>query len=192
VRIGIFGGSFNPIHNGHLKLTREALSELNLDRIYFVPSYRTPFKKKEDLLPDSLRLRLLKTALKGRPEFFISPCEMRRKGMSYTVDTLRFFRKKFGKRAQLFFLAGGDTLKNLPRWKSLKEVLKMSRFIVMTRPGYKAGRVPAGVAFVPLDALPISASDIRMRLKSGRSVRGLVPLGTERLLRSLRRPRNDT
>ena len=123
MRIGIFGGSFNPIHNGHLKLAREAFSGLNLDKIYFVPSHRTPFKKKEDLFPDPLRLRLLKIALKDRPNFFISLCEMKRKGMSYTVDTLRFFRKRFGKDAQLFFLAGGDTLKNLSRWKSFKEAL---------------------------------------------------------------------
>lgn len=190
MRIGIFGGSFNPIHNGHLKLAYEALSALNLNKIYFVPSYRTPFKKKEELFPDSLRLRLLKIALKGRPNFFISLCEMKRKGMSYTVDTLRFFRKKFGKESQLFFLSGGDTLKNLSRWKSLKEVLKMSRFIVMTRPGCKAGRVPAGVTFVPLDALPISASEIRKRARAGKSIGGLVPRGTEKLLEATHRTRS--
>ncbi len=176
MRIGIFGGSFNPVHDGHLKLAERAAEELNLDRVIFVPSYQTPLKT-ETLFPAFLRVKLLRIALKEYPRFSVSPCEIRRGGLSFTVDTLKFFKKKFGNKATLYFLAGADTLKRLSRWKSLGAVLTLCRFVVMTRPGSSLGqtRPPGGVSFLALDALPISSSDIRKRLSQGKTVSRWMP-----------------
>ncbi len=183
MRIGIFGGSFNPVHYGHLKLAERAVEELNLDRVIFVPSYQTPLKT-ETLLPASLRVDLLKIALKKYPRFSISFCELRRQGLSFTVDTLKFFRKKFGKKTTLYFLTGADALASLSRWKSLDAVLTLSRFIVMTRPGFSLGqkKPPRGVSFLALDALPISSSDIRKRLSRGKAVSHWMPRESAALL----------
>ncbi len=158
------------------------MSELNLDRVIFVPSFHTPLKSKETLLPATLRIKLLKTALKKLPDFSVSLCEMKRKGVSFTVDTLKLFKRKFGKGAQLFFLCGADTLKNWPRWKSKDKVLELCHFVVMTRPGYRPKRLPAQAHFMPFDALPVSSSVIRNRLKQHKSIRALVPPETARLL----------
>jgi nicotinate-nucleotide adenylyltransferase len=183
LRIGIFGGSFNPVHRGHLKLAEAALSELNLDKVVFVPSRLTPLKNAQDLLPAGARARLLKRAVRGDRRFEVSLCEMKRSGVSYTVDTLKFFKKKYGARAVLYFLAGNDTVRNLPRWKKLPEVLRLCRFAVFSRPGH-AVRVPKGpFLFVPFDAIDVSASGVRRRLRQGQSVRELVPPGTENELK---------
>ena len=182
-RIGIFGGSFNPVHRGHLKLAECALSELNLDRVIFVPSYRTPLKAGRDFLPSALRLRLLKAAVKKHPRFSVSDCEMRRRGASFTVDTLRYFKKKFGPRCTLYFLAGADTLADLPHWKSLEEIFRLCRFVVFTRPGIKVQKVPPTVLWVPFDAPDISASGLRRRLRENRRAEALLPAGTVEPLR---------
>ena len=182
MRVGIFGGSFNPVHNGHLKLAREALSELNLDRLFFVPSCITPLKAKEGLLPGALRVKLLKTALKGKVPFSVSLCEMRRRGLSFTVDTLKYFRRKFGRNTVLYFLAGADTLRDIRRWKSPKEIFRLCRFVVMTRPRFSLAGVPDPVVHLPFDALDISSSDIRERLSHKKRIGHLVPPGCERIL----------
>ncbi|HXV19344.1 MAG TPA: nicotinate-nucleotide adenylyltransferase [Candidatus Omnitrophota bacterium] len=182
-RIGIFGGSFNPVHRGHLKLAKAAISELNLDKVIFVPSRLTPLKNAQDLLPAEVRVRLLKRAVDADRRFGISLCEMKRPGVSYTVDTLKFFKKKYGGSAVMYFLAGNDTVRNLPRWKKLPEVLRLSRFVIFSRPGH-AVRAPKGpFLFMPFDAIDVSASQIRKRLQEGRSVRELVPPGAENELK---------
>ena len=170
-RIGVFGGSFNPVHRGHLKLAAEALSELNLEKIYFVPSFITPLKDPKKLLPRQVRLRLLKKALKGNPRFKISLCEMQRKGPSYTVDTLRHFKKTLGSGNTLYFLAGADTLKTIHRWKSPEKIFKLCRFVVADRPGHRIKKIPAGMLHMPLDALAISSTQIRKRSSARFSVR---------------------
>jgi len=185
MRVGIFGGSFSPVHKGHMKLAGHAYRELNLDRLFFVPSAHSPLKAKEHLLPDSLRLDLLRAALKNDPHFSVSGCEIQRGGRSFTVDTLRFFRKKFKNRATLFFLAGADVLKSFSRWKSPDKVLELCRFVVMTRPGHRlpSGSKTRSMLFLPMDALDVSASEIRKRLEKKADVRTLVPSGTAKILR---------
>ncbi len=166
MRIGIFGGSFNPIHEGHLKLAREALSELNLKKIYFVPSYQNPLKSKEELLPSSVRVRLIRRTIRRNPAFQLSRCELSRKGFSYTIDTLRYFRRKFGPKTVFYFLSGADTLVELKKWKSLDEVLGACRFVVMTRPGYSFSapeNIKRRIFEMPFDALPISSTRIRQQ-----------------------------
>lgn len=162
------------MHNGHLKLASHALAEFSLDKIIFVPSYKTPLKS-EKLLPPALRLKILRKAVKANPAFSVSLCEVRRKGVSYTVDTLRVLKKALPKKSVLYFLAGGDTLKNFRRWKSPDEVLRLSRVVIFSRPGAARAKLPKGALFAPFDALDISSTQIRRRIKKGQSVRGLVP-----------------
>ena len=189
-KIGIFGGSFNPVHKGHLHLAEFALSELNLDKVYFVPSHRTPLKK-GDLLPVPLRLRCLREAIRGKKRFAVSTEEVRRGGTSYTVDTLKVFQRRFGQKAVLYFLVGADNAKNLSRWKSPAKVLNLCRFTILSRPGLRpkiknARCLPAGrqVLWASFPALDVSSSDVRRRLRMGLSLKGLVPSRVERILKS--------
>ena len=183
MRIGIFGGSFNPVHNGHLKLARAAMSELNLSSVFFVPARVTPLKEKNGLLPARVRECLLKKAVRKIPGFSVSSCEIGRKGPSFTVDTLRIFKKRYGRGAVLYFLAGADTLNTLSRWKSPKKIFKLCRFIVMTRPGYRAKKLNAPVLWLPFDALDVSATKLRRCAAKGSNLKALVPDGTEKVLR---------
>ncbi len=181
MRIGIFGGSFSPIHNGHLRLARAAHSELNLDRVIFVPSFLTPLKSQE-LLPAAFRVRLLRLAIKPYPFFSVSLCEMKRGDVSYTVDTLRFLKRRLGSKAELYFLCGQDTLKTIPRWKSFDKIVRLCHFVVMSRPGVRVKTMSGPWNWIGFDALPISASRVRKKLSQGQLVRGLVPTAVEREL----------
>ena len=182
MRVGLFGGSFNPVHEGHLKLAREAVSELNLDKMIFIPSYRTPLKSEAELLPWRLRAEALEAAIGRQPQFEISLCEIKRKGVSYTVDTLKYFRRKMGASAVFYFFVGADSLRSLSRWKSPREVLSLCRFVVASRPGSSAAALPGQAIRFPFDALEVSSTAIRRRLRVRKSLRGFVPAGVERVL----------
>ena len=189
-RVGVFGGSFNPIHNGHLRLAEFAKSEFNLDKVLFVPTFRTPLKNRE-MMSTRLRLRCLREALKGRKEFAVSQEEIRRGGTSYTVDTLKALKRKLGPKTTLYFLAGADNARDFSRWKSPGKVLKLSRFTILSRPGSPLGAriarcLPAGrqVLWAPFPALKVSSTELRQRLSTGKSLKGLVPPRVERILKS--------
>ena len=182
-RIGILGGSFNPIHNGHLKLAEYAHSELNLDKVYLVPANRNAFKNASPLMSATLRVKLLKRALKGKKTLALSTCDIRRGGNTYTIDTLKDFRRKFGPKTVFYFLAGADNAKSISRWKSADKVLKLCRFTVLSRPGTPRAKVPSGVLWLDFPALDVSSSQIRQKLKQGRPLGSLVPRGTEALLK---------
>ncbi len=185
MRIGILGGSFSPVHAGHLKIARHAMDELNLEKVYFVPSCQTPLKNSQNLLPAAVRIRLLREAIAHQPGFALSLCEIRRKGLSFTVDTLQYFRKKFGKKAVLFFLCGTDAVQNFSRWRKPEELLKLARFVVMTRTGSSARRLPEGMLYLPMETVNVSSTEIRSRLKKNQTLSGLLPKGVERRLLSL-------
>ena len=182
VRIGIFGGSFNPVHCGHVKLAVCARKAFDLDRVIFVPCRRPVLKPVKDLLPASLRVRLLRSAVSKTPGFSVSSCELRRRSPSYTVNTLRHFRKKFGSNVELFFIAGQDTLKDFSLWKSPGEVLKLCRFLVAVRKGFGKSGVEVPVLGLPWKPVKVSSTLIRERLKARRDIRGLVPEETRALL----------
>jgi nicotinate-nucleotide adenylyltransferase len=190
LRVGIFGGSFNPVHRGHMRLAHAALSELDLNKLIFVPAGRPAFREKGALLPAALRVKLLKRAIRGERRFEVSACEMNRPGASYTVDTIKHFKKKFGAEATLYFLCGADTLRHFSRWKSPAEVLKLCRLVAATRPGHRPGRLPKGAFFMPFEALRVSSTGIRRRLRRGESVARLVPPGTEKILKAAFRERS--
>jgi len=163
LRIGILGGSFDPVHNGHLAIAKYASSELNLDQVIFVPTSANPLKKKSCVLTNQGRLTLLREALKNFENFSVSDCELRRPGPSYTVETLRYFRKKFGPKTQLYFLSGADTARSFSRWKSPEKVLKLCRFVVMTRPGSKLRPADKRFLWLPMEPVRISSTEIRRK-----------------------------
>lgn len=175
MRIGILGGTFNPIHIGHLILAEEALTKLSLDKVIFVPTYVPPHKMIEGPIQPQDRLKMVELAVEENPAFGVSGFEIGSKKTSYSVDTLKEFRKTFGDDAQLYFITGSDLLKDLFSWKNVNDIFKMSKFIVANRPGYPVKDVPKGVETVVITPIEISSEDIRRRMKSGRSIRYLVP-----------------
>jgi len=175
MRIGILGGTFNPLPAGHLVLAEEAREKLNLDKERLVPAYVPPHKKEEDLAEPNDRFKMVELAIRGNPNFEVSSVEIDAKTTSYSVETLKAFRQKYGEDARLFFLTGADSLGELYTWKEIHQIFKLSNFIVTNRPGYDIANVPTGVDVVTITSLEISSSLIRRKIKEGKSIRYLVP-----------------
>jgi nicotinate-nucleotide adenylyltransferase len=175
MRIGILGGTFNPIHIGHLILAEEAFNKLKLDKLIIVPTFMPPHKATEALLDAKHRLKMVKLAVDENPHFDVSSIEVDAKKKSYSIDTLKEFRVKFGEDTQLFFITGSDSLKDLFSWKDVNDIFKISKFIVASRPGYPLTEVPKEVETVVITPIEVSSEDIRRRLKEGRSIKYLVP-----------------
>ncbi len=164
MRIGILGGTFDPPHKGHLALANAALKELCLDRLIFVPAFLPPLKQKIDLTPPADRFAMVRCAIREEPRFEVSDCELKRKGISYTVDTLRFFRKQYPEPAELFFITGGDWGKTLDQWKEIDVAFSLAHFVVAKRPGFKTDGLRPEVAFLDFVPLNISSTGVRDRL----------------------------
>lgn len=166
-RVCLFGGTFDPIHEAHLRIAREALRSFSLDRMIFVPAANPPHKDPAGVTPYEDRMRLVEIACASYPQFEVSRLE-EGAGQSYTVDTLRRFRRQLSPSDELFFLIGSDAFEDLESWKDWHEVVRMTDFIVVSRPGADY-RVPANARVHRLDglALPVSSSTIRARLAAG-------------------------
>ena len=175
MRIGILGGTFNPIHIGHLILAEEAMVKLNLDKVIFVPTYTPPHKSLEGNVKPQDRLEMVKLAVEDNPAFSVSAFEVEEKKSSYSIDTLKEFRKIYGEDAELYMITGSDLLKDLFSWKDVNDIFKISKFIVANRPGYPVRDIPKGVETVVITPIEVSSEDIRRRLKAARSIRYLVP-----------------
>jgi nicotinate-nucleotide adenylyltransferase len=198
VRIGLFGGSFNPIHFGHLRAAEEVREAMQLDLIYFIPAASPPHKPSDGLAAAELRMRMVQLATKGNRHFMVSDAELRRGGHSYTVETVRHFRATVHAQATLYLMMGSDSFAELETWKDAREIAATCGLIVHSRSaavterstgtlatiqrfGYisKSGFYvhPSGqtLNFVVTTFLPISASSIREQLQQHRSVRYLVP-----------------
>src|SRR6266545_1935106 len=133
-RIGLFGGSFDPIHLGHLLVAQAAIEELGLERLYFIPAAQSPFKPENQPAPGAERLRLLRLALAGRTNCEVDDQEIKRGGVSYTIDTLRDYARRFPQ-AELFYLIGVDNVATLPKWRDAMELARLAEFIAIPRPG---------------------------------------------------------
>lgn len=175
MRIGILGGTFNPIHIGHLILAEEALSKLKLDKVIFVPTFIPPHKNIEGEIKPKDRLKMVEIAIGDNPSFAVSTFELDLKKKSYSIDTLKEFRREYGDKAEFYFITGSDLLKDLFSWKDVNDIFKMSKFIVANRPGYPVKDVPEDVETVVITPIEVSSEDIRRRLKAGKSIRYLVP-----------------
>jgi nicotinate-nucleotide adenylyltransferase len=176
MKIGLFGGSFDPVHLGHLLVAQAAVEELGLDKLIFVPAAQSPFKPDSRPAPASARLRLLRLALAGRTNCEIDEQELRRGGVSYSVDTLRDYAKKFPG-ADLFYLIGADNVAKLNEWREPDELAKLAEFVVIPRPGEPAAKFPKPFRGRILKGFPveISSSQIRARVKTGLPIESLVP-----------------
>lgn len=173
-RIGILGGSFNPIHLGHLRLAEIAAQQLKLDKVIFVVSYLPPHKRKETLAGALKRYQMVTLAIKGNSQFQISDIELNRKGISYSVDTVRQLKAIFGD-SKLYFIVGSDFLKQFTQWKDIRALAKLCKFAVAQRAGYISKKTFVKMRIVTMNYMEISSSDIRWRIRSKKSIRYLVP-----------------
>jgi nicotinate-nucleotide adenylyltransferase len=177
LKIGIYGGTFDPIHHGHLILARQACEELGLDRLIFVPAALSPFKKAAQASGEG-RLSMLRAAIEGQDGFSVDDCELKRPPPSYSVDTVLQIRER-DPNAELFWLIGADNVSRLNKWHRIDELKKLVQFVVLDR-ACSGSKQPYPVIQRNID---ISATEIRNRVASGRSIRYLVPKAVEKIIR---------
>ena len=186
-RVGIMGGTFDPIHYGHLVTAEAAREQYGLEEIVFVPSGQPPHKKAGTVSDFWRRYQMAVLATAANPFFEVSRMENERGGCSYTVDTVRAFRQLYGAGTELFFVTGADAILEILDWKQPEELLAMCRFIASTRPGYDLRQLNAllgeyfsgSVSILEIPAPDISSSDIRRRVRRGVSIKYLVPEAVE-------------
>ncbi len=185
MKLGLFGGSFDPVHLGHLLVAQAAIEELGLDRLFFIPAAQSPFKLEGQPTPASARLQLLRLALAGKPNCEVDDQEIQRGGVSYTVDTLRDYAKKFPG-AELFYLIGADHVAHLPEWREAAELARLAEFAVIPRPGERTADFPKPFRGRRLKGFPlaISSQEIRARVKAGLPIEPLVPPAVAEAIRA--------
>jgi nicotinate-nucleotide adenylyltransferase len=185
-RLGVMGGTFDPIHYGHLETAEEALHQFDLDGVLFVPTGRPWMKEHEVVSPAEDRYLMTVIATASNPLFSVSRLEVDRDGPTYTVDTLRGLKQELGEGVDLFFITGADAVLEILQWKDPSELFGLARFIAATRPGYDMAPLedvaptdhpPIDVMHIP--ALAISSTDIRARVAKGEPIRYLVPEGVK-------------
>lgn len=186
--VGIMGGSFDPIHLGHLVTAEQARADLGLDEVVFIPAGAQPQKSQQT--PAELRYLMTVLATAANPAFSVSRLEIDRPGPTFTVDTLRSMRQHRPD-ARLFFITGADAILNILTWKDSEECLRLAKFVAATRPGYDLGKLESEglrdhVRILDVPALAISSSDVRKRFGNGRPVRYLIPTEVEQFARKYR------
>ena len=177
MRICLFGGTFDPPHLGHLLIAQTVYEEEKFDKILFIPAYNPPHKG--FITPIKNRLEMLKIAISGNPNFEISDLEIKRKGVSYTVDTILSLKENINKeKDKLFYLIGSDSLLELQNWKNPKKVLGECQVIVAIRPGFRPSDIPSWILhqirFANIPRFEISSSNIRYRWINNKTIRYMV------------------
>lgn len=176
MKLGIFGGSFDPVHLGHLLVAQAAIEELGLNRLFFIPAAQSPFKPENKPASAAVRLQLLRLALAGKTNCEIDDQEIRRGGISYTVDTLRDYAKRFSG-AEQFYLVGADNVPKLNEWREPAELARLAEFVAIPRPGGATPVFPPPFRGRKLRGFPfaVSSSEIRARVQAGLTIENLVP-----------------
>ncbi|MCX7591173.1 MAG: nicotinate-nucleotide adenylyltransferase [Kiritimatiellae bacterium] len=176
MRLGLFGGSFNPVHLGHILAARAALEELGLNRVYFIPAARSPFKLREVLAPARDRVCMLRLALAGETRFEIDEQELHRPGVSYTIVTVRNYAERYPD-ASLYYLVGSDIVDQLPYWREAETLAKLTEFVVVLRPGEPVPRLPGQYRIRVISGFPfsVSSSQVRERVRAGLRIDWLTP-----------------
>lgn len=183
--LGIMGGTFDPIHMGHLAVAEQARDVMGLDAVVFMPAGRQPYKIDQDQLAAEKRLEMCRLALSDNENFDVSPLEVEREGITYTIDTLKTVRAHYPSNVKLYFIAGADSIATLADWKDARELSGLASFVGINRPGtkligdkaIKKSLQEAGftVEFIHAPSLDISSTDLRRRIAQGGSIRYLIP-----------------
>lgn len=191
--LGILGGTFDPVHMGHLHMAEAVYERMQLEQIMFIPAYVAPHKVGLDFAPAEERFRMTQLAVEPYSQFVVSDIELRRSGVSYTIDTVRELSKIYAGR-ELYFIIGADSVVQLHTWNNIYDLLELATFVAAGRPGYE-GVMEQVVATLGAEAAKrivlldtpeydISSTDIRTRIRSGQSLAGLVPSDVEEYIRS--------
>ena len=194
-RLGILGGTFDPIHHGHLLAAEEARYQLALDRVLFVPAGVPPHKPARPISPASHRVRMVELAIAGKSHFTLSRVDVDRPDPCYTVDTLELLRAEWGPDPRFFFIEGADSLSDIAGWYQPRRLIELCELAVVERPGFAIDlaslekRLPGltdRLHLVKMPLLEISSSDLRARVRAGRSISYLVPREVEAYVRQHR------
>jgi nicotinate-nucleotide adenylyltransferase len=184
-RIGIMGGTFDPLHYGHLVAAEMARNEFKLDKVIFIPTGNPPHKVGREIAASERRFQMVKRAIEDNASFEVSRIEIERVGHSYTVDTLREFHKLYPD-SELYFITGSDAFREIFTWKDAEYILKLCQFIGASRPGFDTADFVREIQtdypelyermhLLEVPALAISSTDIRLRVQKGQSIRYLLP-----------------
>lgn len=187
-KTGIFGGTFNPIHNGHLIVAESVREQFGLDRVLFMPSGQPPHKRNSEVLDPERRFEMVRLAVESNDYFEASRMEIDRSGFTYTVNTLTELRTEYGSETVIYFIIGADVVPELVAWKDFRKVFQLCEFIAVLRPGFDKEAFRAetcriskeyGAVIHAADArlVDISSTDIRARCLAGKSIKYLVPDG---------------
>ncbi len=208
MRLGLLGGTFNPIHLGHLRGAEEAREAFDLEKVFFIPAAFPPHKNERIEASPVHRLEMVRLAIRDNPAFAVSDVELSRKGKSYSIETILYFRKRYPE-AETFFVVGMDSFLELTTWKRYEDLFSLSHFVVLNRPGSRRCKLtdltphefwaifhlgknaekwihgPSGLSTYFLDGplIDISSSEIRERIRTHRSVRYMMPEGVEAYVR---------
>jgi nicotinate-nucleotide adenylyltransferase len=188
-KIGIMGGTFDPIHVGHLVTAEAVRIEFGLDNVLFIPAGSPPHKDHSQVSPALHRYIMTAMATYSNPYFYVSAIELERPGPSYTIDTIRALAQQYGPQTELYFITGADAVGDLPTWNDIDKLLDLCQFVATTRPGHQSA-LDSVISFfgrkgeerihrVTTPELEISATDIRERVKRGRSIKYIVPESVE-------------
>lgn len=184
--IGLFGGTFDPIHMGHLIIAQAVQETLSLDTIVFIPSARPPHKDADIMFSPEIRYTMIEHAVMGNETFTVSDSEMKRSGPSFTIDTIRELKATAGNNSDFLFIVGKDNLYEIDKWKDPKGIVDECRIIAADRPGSEDRAVPewllGKLETVQVPLIDISSSDIRRRIRAGLSIRYLVPEPVRRFI----------
>lgn len=184
MRYGVLGGTFDPPHNGHLGIAREALGQLALERVIFAPARLPPHKQGNDVTPIEARLDMLKLAIADTPEFSLSRVDVDRPPPTFTVDAIRVLRQDWGPAAEVYFIMGLDSLANILTWHAPDELIQVCKLAVMNRPDFRVDldalerQLPGldgRMVLLKSPSFRVAASDIQRRVSEGRSIDRLVP-----------------
>jgi len=180
---GIMGGTFDPVHHGHLVTAEEVRDYFDMQEVVFVPSARPPHKTGQRITSTHHRYLMAVLSTISNPYFTVSTVEIDRKGPSYSIDTVRHFRTQWGEDTEIYFITGADAVSQISTWNNFRELLSMCTFIAATRPGFKFSgieeEVERNVQTMEVSALAISSSEIRRRVRRGETIKYLLPEAVE-------------
>lgn len=186
-KVGILGGTFDPIHMGHLVLAEQVREKFQLERVIFIPCASPPHKTEQKLSPADDRFEMTKLALEGNPYFFVSDIELKREGLSYTVETLRELKELY-RDSEIYFLTGSDVLNEITTWRNPEEIYRLAKIVIGIRPGFDKfdpeNHFAKKSIIIDITGIDISSTQIREKVRKGESIKYLVPSKVEEYIKN--------